>query len=62
MSANEIDHKKRAKDAAELIIKAPILNVPQAMRAANFTNEESYNPTETEYISRKWTRRPWQGV
>ena len=52
MSANEIDHKKHAKDAAELIIKAPILKVPQAMRAADFTNEESYNPTLQQRVRR----------
>ena len=45
MSVNDIDIKKRAEMAATLLIRAPILKVPQAMRAAEFTIEQSQNPT-----------------
>jgi hypothetical protein len=43
MLCNDIDIKKRDEKAATLLISAPILKVPQAMRATNFSNEESQN-------------------
>jgi len=45
MSVSDTDLKKRVKKAASLLFHAPVLKVPQAMRAANFTNEESSDPT-----------------
>jgi hypothetical protein len=39
MSVNDIDIKKHAKMAATVLICAPVLKVPQAMRAAEFAQK-----------------------
>ena len=52
MSDNGIDFQKRAKKAASLLIDAPVLMVPQAMHAANFTDAESRNPMLQQRVRR----------
>ena len=44
MSTDEDAVQKLVGKAASLILKAPILTVPQAMRAANFSSAQSTNP------------------
>ena len=44
MSTDEVDVQKLATKAALLLLKAPILTVPQAMRAAKFSDAQSTNP------------------
>ena len=57
MSVNDIDIKKRAEMAATLLIRAPVLKVPQAMRAAEFTLEQSQNPTLQQRVRRIWKEK-----
>ena len=57
MSVNDIDIKKHAEMAATLLIRAPILKVPQAMRAAEFTIEQSQNPTLQQRVRRIWKEK-----
>jgi hypothetical protein len=64
---------KRINAAVELLVKAPMLSVPQAMRAANFTDEESktkvrsrqyvfhgLNKRRQNYINCRWRRLQWR--
>jgi len=44
MSTDESTIQKLVKKAASLLKKAPMLTVPQAMRAANFSSAQSTNP------------------
>ena len=57
MLVNDIDIKKHAEMAATLLIRAPILKVPQAMRAAEFTIEQSQNPTLQQRVRRIWKEK-----
>ena len=57
MLVNDIDIKKHAEMAATLLIRAPILKVPQAMRAAEFTLEQSQNPTLQQRVRRIWKEK-----
>lgn len=52
MSNNSIDLQKWVRKAASLIISAPVLMVPQAMRAANFTDAQSRDPTLQQRVRR----------
>jgi hypothetical protein len=61
MLVKDIDIKKRAERAATLLIRAPILKVPQAMRASEFTIEQSQNPTLQQRVRRIWKEKLiWQ--
>ena len=51
MSSNDIDVKKRAEKAA-LIHVGSFLKVPQAMRAAGFSDGDSQNPTLQQRVRR----------
>ena len=44
MSADEVTIQKLVVKTASLLKKAPMLTVPQAMRAANLSSEKSKNP------------------
>ena len=44
MSTDEVTIQKLVAKAASLLKKAPMLTVPQAMRAAIFSSEQSTNP------------------
>jgi len=57
MSVNDIDIKKRAEMAATLLICAPVLKVPQAMGAAEFTLEQSQNATLQQRVRRIWKEK-----
>jgi hypothetical protein len=57
MLVKDIDIKKRAERAATLLIRAPILKVPQAMCAAEFTIEQSQNPTLQQRVRRIWKEK-----
>ena len=57
MSVNDIDIKKRAKMAATLLICAPVLKVPQAMRATEFTLEQSQNASLQQRVCRIWKEK-----
>jgi hypothetical protein len=48
---------KRINAAVDLLVKAPMLSVPQAMRAANFTDEESKNRTMQMQVCRALERK-----
>jgi hypothetical protein len=52
MSSNDIDIKKRLEKAALIHLGASFLKVPQAMRAAGFSNRESQNPTLQQRVRR----------
>ena len=52
MSRNDIDIKKRVEKAASINVGASFLTVPQAMRAAGFTDAESKNPTLQQRVRR----------
>ncbi len=57
MSVNDIGIKKRAEMAATLLICAPVLKVPQAMRAAKFTLEQSQNAALQQRVRRIWKEK-----
>jgi hypothetical protein len=51
-------YDKRVDAAVRFLLAAPGgLSVPQAMRAANFTNEESSNRTIQQRVRREWQSR-----
>ena len=48
-------YDKRVDKAVRFLLAAPgVLSVPQAMRAANFTNKESSNRTIQQRVRREW--------
>ena len=52
MSSDDIDVKKRAEKAALIHVGASFLKVPQAMRAAGFSDGDSQNPTLQQRVRR----------
>ena len=52
MSSNDIDVKKCAEKAALIHVGASFLKVPQAMRAAGFSDGDSQNPTLQQRVRR----------
>ena len=52
MSRNDIDIKKRAGKVALIQISSSFLKVPQAMRAAGFSDGQSQNPTLQQRVRR----------
>ena len=57
MSTDEDAVQKLVGKAASLILKAPILTVPQAMRAANFSSAQSTNPALQMRVRRMLVRK-----
>ena len=54
MSVSDVDLQKWVQKAASLLIDAPVLKVPQAMLAINFSTEESKDPAMQMKVRRKF--------
>jgi hypothetical protein len=54
MSTKDSDFKRKVEQAAAIQLAASFLKVPQAMRAAGFTDEDSKSAAKQMQVRRAW--------
>ena len=54
MSTKDSDFKRKVEQAATIQLAASFLKIPQAMRAAGFTDEDSKSTAKQMQVRRAW--------